>query len=93
MTKKIELGDEVEDLITGFRGVAIAHHHYLHGCDRFTVQPKKLGSDKKPVGLETFDVPQLKLIKKNSFVPVPQPKETPPGGPQHEPAARYVPPR
>ena len=35
----INLGDEVEDLITGFRGIAVGRHIFLHGATNITVQP------------------------------------------------------
>jgi hypothetical protein len=58
----IELGDEVQDTITGFKGIAIARHTYLQGCDRISVQPKvnKEGKNQDSVA---FDEPQLKVIK------------------------------
>lgn len=91
MTSKIQLGDTVQDLITGFRGVAVAHHRYLHGCDRFSVQPEKLGSDKKPIDPQTFDLPQLRLIRKGKvFNQVSQRAERP-GGPQPEPQSKSAP--
>lgn len=37
--KTINLGDEVEDTITGFRGIAIGRHTFLHGLTSITVQP------------------------------------------------------
>ena len=88
---KIELGDTVIDLITGFRGVVVAHHEYLHGCERFSIQPEKLGSDKKPIEPQTFDEPQLKLVRKNSFKLAPKEEPRRPGGPQREPSARVAP--
>lgn len=35
----INLGDEVEDTVTGFRGMAIGRHTFLHGVTSITVQP------------------------------------------------------
>lgn len=35
----ITLGDEVEDTVTGFRGVAIGRHMFLNGTTSITVQP------------------------------------------------------
>lgn len=41
----INLGDEVKDKITGFRGIVIAICKYLNGCISVLVQPKKLTKD------------------------------------------------
>lgn len=58
----IDLGDEVQDVVTGFVGVAVARHDYLNGCSRFSVQPK-VGKDGKVPEAVTFDEPQLKVTK------------------------------
>jgi len=59
--KKIELGDVARDTITGFTGVVICKSKWLHGCERFTLQPKEL-KDGKPIESSTFDEPQLELV-------------------------------
>ena len=58
---KIDLGDEVKCTVTGFKGLVVGLHHYLHGCTRVSVQPKvsKDGSHKDAVA---FDEPQLKVL-------------------------------
>lgn len=35
----IHLGDEVEDTITGFRGIAVARHNYIGALNNISVQP------------------------------------------------------
>lgn len=60
--EKINLGDEVKDNITGFKGIVVSAHHYLHGCRRLSVQPKLIKGDLKES--HTFDEPQLILLKK-----------------------------
>ena len=35
----IQLGDEVEDTITGVRGIAIARHSYINAYPNISVQP------------------------------------------------------
>lgn len=64
--KKIELGDEVQDTVSGFKGVVVSEHNYLHGCRRLSVQPKvgKDGSNKDSQG---FDEPQLKILKRKKI--------------------------
>lgn len=65
-TTEIKLGDLVKDVITGFQGVVICESKWLHGCRRLTLQPEKLKNG-EIVASNTFDEPQLKLIKA-SFV-------------------------
>ncbi len=60
--KAIKLGDLVQDAITGFKGIAVAEHRYLHGCSRWTIQPKV--NSKGEMGEEaSFDEPQLEVIE------------------------------
>ena len=60
--KYIELGDTVEDVISGFKGVAIARTTWITGCNRIIVQP--LFDAKKQELPETmqFDEPMLKIV-------------------------------
>jgi hypothetical protein len=58
---KVTLGAEVRDTVTGFQGIAIAKHKYLHGCCRITIQPKANEDGTLPK-CETFDEPQLEII-------------------------------
>lgn len=58
----INLGDEVEDTITGFTGVVIGVTKWLHGCRRLAVQPREL-REGKPVDPVSFDEPQLRLVR------------------------------
>ena len=58
----ITLGDEVKDIVSGFKGIAVVRHTYLQGCDRISVQPliDQVGS---LLDAESFDEPQLKILK------------------------------
>ena len=58
----IELGDEVRDKVTGFKGIAISRHSYLQGCDRINVQPKVNRKGELPKD-SSFDEPQLEVFK------------------------------
>lgn len=69
----IELGDKVEDTITGFKGIVICVSQWLHGCRRVVVQPDNTGKDGKVPDTATFDEPQLKVLK---------PKRIPAGNPR-----------
>jgi hypothetical protein len=57
----VNLGDLVEDKISGFKGIAVARHSYLNGCDRITVQPE-VDKHGKMLDSASFDEPQLKII-------------------------------
>jgi hypothetical protein len=59
----IELGDEVKDTISGYKGVVVAFTTWLNKCRRITVQSRKLESG-KPVENQTFDIEMLELVKK-----------------------------
>lgn len=59
----IGLGDKVKDSITGFSGIVIGKTVWLHGCTRITVQPDKLDKDGKIREAQTFDEPQLVVVK------------------------------
>ncbi len=73
MDKRIELGDEVEDIITKFKGIVTAIHIYIYGCVRMTVSSKSSqGSEPKNM---SFDEPQLRIIKKKRQVKEFKPKE------------------
>lgn len=65
MEPKINLGDEVVDTVTGFSGVVICRMTWLHGCDRLIVQPKGTNKEGKRFENDTFDEPQLKVVRKN----------------------------
>lgn len=60
----IELGDMVEDSVTGFKGVAIGVTRWLHGCNRIIVQPTGITKDGKIFENQSFDEPQLKVTKR-----------------------------
>lgn len=57
--KRIDLGDEVKDSLSKFKGIVTAVHVYLHGCVRMTVTT----TNKEPKD-RTFDEPQLEVVKK-----------------------------
>jgi hypothetical protein len=79
----ITLGDVARDSITGFEGVVVCVSECLHGCRRFTLQPKAL-HDGKPVEPASFDEPQLVLVFNHGMRR--EPDKT--GGPRPEPTRR-----
>jgi len=58
---KVNLGDRVECMITGFQGIAVARHTYLAGCARISVQPEVSNDHKLPESA-TFDEPLLVVL-------------------------------
>ena len=60
---KINLGDEVQDTVTGFKGIAIGVTTWLTGCDRWTVQPKGVNKEGKIYENNTFDEGSLIVLK------------------------------
>ena len=74
----IELGREVKDRVTGFRGIAVARSAYLLGCNRILVQPK-VGKDMAIPDALSFDEPDLEVVG-NGILPKPEPGKN--GGPR-----------
>lgn len=67
-------GDEAKDLVTGFRGIITARTTWLHGCDRLSITPTKLGTEGSPITESTFDEQRIEVIKK-AKVPAGKPSE------------------
>lgn len=51
-------------MVTGFIGIAVGRTTWLHGCDRIIVQPQGLNKDGKTFDNQSFDEPDLVVIKK-----------------------------
>lgn len=68
MKEIVELGDRVEDLVTGFSGIVSSYAICLNGCDRVGVQPP-IDKEKKHPDSIWFDVTQLKILKKKVVKP------------------------
>jgi hypothetical protein len=62
----INLGDEVIDTVSGFKGIAISKHLYLQGCARISVQPP-IDKDGKLPETASFDETQLKVVEKQKI--------------------------
>jgi len=67
METNIELGDTVEDIYTGVKGVAVARTEFINGCVQFSVA-QRLDKKNPPLGPELLDISidsySLKIIKK-----------------------------
>ena len=61
--KRIHLGDEVRDTVTGFKGIAIGVTTWISGCDRYILQPKGVSKEGKLFDTQSFDEAMLEVIK------------------------------
>lgn len=59
MKTKVELGDTVEDVITGFRGTVTGKVSYITGCDQALVAPRGLTDKGDTRDSAWFDVQRL----------------------------------
>lgn len=59
---KYELGQEVEDIVTGFKGIVVSRTQYLNKCIRYGVQSTKLKDDGKIKDWEYIDEEQLEPV-------------------------------
>lgn len=85
MSKQLALGDKVKDKVTGYTGIVIGWHQWLYGCARLTVQSQSL-KDGKPIDNQTFDEPQLELVKSAKVKVKPEHRIT--GGPRNSKAEK-----
>lgn len=66
MKTKFKLGDEVEDLISGYKGIIVGKTVFLNGCIQYMVSGK-WKSNEVPKETPCFDEASLKLIRKKAF--------------------------
>ncbi len=59
---KFNLGDKVQDTITGFTGIVTLRSQWLNNCNTYGVQPTEL-KDGSPQDRQHFDEPQLALVE------------------------------
>ena len=85
---RIELGDEVQDTISGVKGIAIGRTTWITGCDNIAIRPQGTDRDGKPCDFFSADEPVVKVIKAGKVkVQAPQtPRER--GGPAYGTAKR-----
>ncbi len=63
---KFNLGDMVEDIVTGFSGIVVVRCQWLNNCNTYGVQPVEL-KDGVPRERIYFDEPQLRLLRSGVF--------------------------
>ncbi len=78
--KKIELGTQVQDRITGFRGTIVGRTEWETGCTTYCVQSKCDKDGKLPdaewideIRLEVVESPDLAVVPKEEGGPTPRP--------------------
>ncbi|WP_306131091.1 hypothetical protein [Roseovarius sp. MMSF_3350] len=58
-----QLGDEVQDVVSGFAGIVTAKNEFLNGCRRACVSPP-VDKEGKFVEERWFDIEQLRVIQR-----------------------------
>jgi hypothetical protein len=71
----IKLGSKVEDVITGFTGIATERIVYLYGCVHILVQPQELDKNGEVKKIQHFDEQRLK-VKNSKLLVLSEVKET-----------------
>lgn len=61
----IQLGDNVRDTITGFKGRVVGITDWLYQCRRLGLQASNLDKDGQPLSLQWFDELQCETIEAN----------------------------
>ena len=84
LSDRIHMGDEVQDIVSGFKGIAVCLTIWNNGCERIGVQPKAR-KDGKVSNPEWFDEPALKVLKKRK-VKLFARRADKPGGPRPAPS-------
>ncbi len=84
---RIELGQKVKDVVTGFSGIATARVEYLNGCVQILVAPKmvipKKGETEVYPTSTYVDVEQLRVVGKGKIKLIE--REKPSGGVRQHP--------
>ena len=82
-TFKFELGEELEDAVTGFKGVVVIRMDHISGCDSYVIQPRGVDKDNKKFDTGNFDVTRLKSTGEKITVPGMEESKSK-GGPREE---------
>jgi len=65
---KFDMGEELKDKISGFKGVVVGRSEYITGCNRYVLQPKceknKMAELPEPVELDETTLERTKAKKK-----------------------------
>lgn len=58
----INLGSEVRDLVTGFRGLAVSRIDHLFAASEVKIQPKQLNDDGRPAEPVWFEEARIEVL-------------------------------
>ncbi len=62
---KYRLGEELKDIVTGFKGVVMGRTEYLTGCNHYGLAPQKIKADGTVADWTWFDESRLASTGKN----------------------------
>lgn len=77
----IQVGDEVEDIISGHKGIASSKTTFLNGCIFFNVESKGNALKKIDANVMFLSCVRLKKVSKATLKPLVPKGEKPTGGP------------
>ncbi len=86
----VDIGDQVVDPVTGFKGTVVALTTWMFGCRRITVQPKGVDREGKIFDSCAFDEPGLKITKHANVPATVKKKRLNKGGPRPNVGQRQV---
>lgn len=78
MKEEIKLGDQVQDLITGFKGIAVARTKWLNGCVRYAIVGKVKPTGNPDENAVEIDEQSIKVLKRGVVPSSEYPKEEEP---------------
>lgn len=64
---RVQLGQKVRDVVSGFVGIATSRTEWLNGCVRIGVDPKSKKAGELPDG-KVFDEQQLQVVDETPIV-------------------------
>jgi len=79
----LNLGDQVKDIVTGYKGVVVCKSEHLNGCWRVGVQAP-INKEGKVDGTEWFDIETIVVLKTKPI----EIKQSKTGGPKPKPKRR-----
>ena len=77
----IQVGDEVEDIISGHKGICASKTTFINGCVYFDVQSKGNAAKKIDATSMFISCTRLKKVSKDTLKPIVPKGEKPTGGP------------
>ncbi len=83
MKDEILLGDTVQDIHTGFKGVAMIRSEFFNGCIQYDVVPK-VNKENRQIEAQGIDIQSLKRIKKGPKHIVKKESQEITGGPNNK---------